>query len=379
MQRWPERGPDRPAERPATRSAPEQPTGCHKAVLEEEQERIRIGLEAEANKKVTRARRLADGRARRELWKQRGTRPVAPDYRRPDRREAVREGSRTRRDRERDPNERRIPFEQRKLGALEDLAVYRTVSFRDLSDARFGGNDFAARRAVSQLQAEKLVVRGRGWGPKGRPFLVLAATPSGSRAAARRGQADQRRWSGLVKPAESHHDTAVYRAARKRIAALEAEGFRIRRIRIDAELKSELARAAETARASGGSRSAKEAQHAKARELGMPVEGGKVHVPDVQLEYEPREEPEREAGRDPGRANIEVVTASYKEGSIRAKAALGFELAASGLAAAGRIAAALGNGRGGNRSNSASRGGRIDLGETDGRGGIGRQSEEFEI
>lgn len=285
---------------------------------------------------------------------------------------------RTRRDRERNPNEPRISFEERKRGALEDLAVYRTVSFRDLSDARFGGNDFAARRAVSQLQADGLVVRGRGWGPKGRPFLVLAATPSGSRAAARRGRQDQRRWSGLVKPAESHHDTAVYRAARERIAQLEAEGFRIKRVRIDAELKSELARAAETARASGGARAAKEAQHARARELGLPVEGGKVHVPDVQVEYAPREDSERDPEREPGRANIEVVTASYKEGSIRAKAALGFQLAASGFAAAGRIAAALGNGRGGNRNGSGS-GGRIDLGETEGRGGSGRQSEEFEI
>ncbi len=378
MERWPERAPDRPAERPAARSAPAPPTGFHKAVLEEEQERIRIGLEAEAAKKAARAHRSADGRARRERWKQRGTRPAAPDSRRADRREPAREAPRTRRDRERDPNERRISFEERKRGALEDLAVYRTVSFRDLSDARFGGNDFAARRAVSQLQAEKLVVRGQGWGPKGRPFLVLAATPSGSRAAARRGEPGQRRWSGLVKPAESHHDTAVYRAARERIAELEAEGFRIRRVRIDAELKSELARAAETARASGGSRAAKEAQHAKARELGLPVEGGKVHVPDVQLEYEPHEDPERDPEREPGRANIEVVTASYKEGSIRAKAALGFQLAASGPAAAGRLASALGNGRGGNRSGAAG-GGRIDLGETEGRGGTGRQSEEFEF
>ncbi len=276
----------------------------------------------------------------------------------------------TRRDREREPEEPRIPFAERKRGALEDLAVYRAVSFRDLSDARFGGNDFAARRAVSQLQSAGLVVRGRGWGPKGRPFLILAATPSGSRETGRRGPAGQRRWHGLVKPAEAHHDTAVYRAARRRIAALERDGFKITRIRIDAELKSELAKAAERARALGGSRAARAAQHAKARELGLPVEGGKVHIPDVQIEYE---RPDGAAGPEPGRANIEVVTASYKPGSIRAKAAMGFHLAASGASAARLMLAAL---AGGTRNGAP----RIDLGETEGRGGGGSGAlEEFEF
>ena len=292
-----------------------------------------------------------------------------PRRRQDARAEAVPRGPRTRRDRPRDNGEPRIPFAERKRQALEDLAVYRAVSFRDLSDARFGGNDFAARRALTQMCEAGLVVRGKGWGPRGRPFLILAATPSGTRAAARRGPEPQRRWHGLVKPAEAHHDTAVYRASRERIAALESEGFRIKRIRIDAELKSELARAAERARALGGARAAKEAQHAKARELGLPVEGGKVHVPDVQIEYERRD---GSAGPEPGRANVEVVTASYKEGSIRAKAALGFHLAASGTAAAGRMLAALGGRRG-------LAGARIDLGETEGRGGGHRWSAELEF
>ena len=171
----------------------------------------------------------------------------------------------------------------------------------------------------------------------------------------------------MVKPAEAHHDTAVYRAARRRIAALERDGFKITRIRIDAELKSELAKAAERARALGGSRAARAAQHAKARELGLPVEGGKVHIPDVQIEYE---RPDGAAGPEPGRANIEVVTASYKPGSIRAKAAMGFHLAASGASAARLMLAAL---AGGTRNG----GPRIDLGETEGRGGGGLEELEF--
>ena len=268
-------------------------------------------------------------------------------------------GPRTRRDRARDPHERRVPFEERKRLALEDLAIYRAISFRDLSDARFGGNDFAARRGISQLQAAGLLVRGMGWGPRGRPFLILAATASGVRAAARRGPAEQRRWHGLVKPSEAHHDTAVYRAARDKIAELENDGFTIRRIRIDAELKSELAKAAERARAEGGAEAARLAQHRVARELGLPVSDGKVHVPDVQIEFE-------RDGPDPGRANVEVVTASYKDRAIKAKAAMGFQLSASGSAALRKMRAALG-------------GDRMDFGETEGRGGGINPDAELEF
>ena len=285
------------------------------------------------------------------------------DERREDPRHAERRGPRTRRDRTRDPHERRVPFEERKRLALEDLAIYRSVSFRDLSDARFGGNDFAARRGLSQLQEAGLVVRGKGWGPRGRPFLILAATASGVRAAARRGPAEQRRWHGLVKPSEAHHDTAVYRAAREKIAELVEEGFTVRRIRIDAELKSELARAAERARAEGGPEAARIAQHRVARELGLPVSDGKVHVPDVQIEFE---RPAEADGPEPGRANIEVVTASYKDRAIRAKAAMGFHLSASGAAAARKMRSALG-------------GDRIDFGETEGRGGGRNPDAELEF
>ena len=256
-----------------------------------------------------------------------------------------------------------MPFEERKRVALEDLAIYRSVSFRDLSDARFGGNDFAARRGLSQLQETGLVVRGKGWGPRGRPFLILAATASGVRAAARRGPADQRRWHGLVKPSEAHHDTAVYRAAREKIAELVEEGFTVRRIRIDAELKSELARAAERARAEGGPEAARIAQHRVARQLGLPVSDGKVHVPDVQIEFE---RPAEADGPEPGRANIEVVTASYKDRAIKAKAAMGFHLSASGSAALRKMRAALG-------------GDRIDFGETEGRGGGRNPDAELEF
>ena len=182
-------------------------------------------------------------------------------------------------------------------------------------------------------------------------------------AVARWGPPDQRLWHGLVKPGEAHHDTAVYRAAREKNARLEEEGCKVVRIRIDAELKSELAKAAESVRAEGGPRAARVAQHGVARELGLPVSEGKVHVPDVLIEFERPDDP---SGAEPGRANVEVVTASYKDQAIKAKAAMGFHLSAGGMAALCKMRAALA-------------GDRIDFGETEGRGGGRDPDAELEF
>ena len=85
-------------------------------------------------------------------------------------------------------------------------------------------------------------------GPEGQSFNVLTATERG-RDAAQRAAVDaghvpeQQTWTGLVKPAELSHDTAVYRAALDERARIEAEGGRVTRVRLDAELKQIVATA----------------------------------------------------------------------------------------------------------------------------------------
>ena len=56
----------------------------------------------------------------------------------------------------------------------------------------------------------------------------------------------------MVKSAELQHDTAVFRAARVEQGKLIEKGAVLKRVRIDAELKREVARASETARVKGG-------------------------------------------------------------------------------------------------------------------------------
>ena len=64
------------------------------------------------------------------------------------------------------------------------------------------------------------------------------------------------------------------------------KGAVLKRVRIDAELKREVARASETARAVGGKEAADAARVEKAAALGLPVKAGKVEYPDAQLEYD---------------------------------------------------------------------------------------------
>ena len=145
---------------------------------------------------------------------------------------------------------------------------------------------------------------------------MLTATPAGAELARRQavGQGldpGQRTWAGLVKPGELAHDTEVYRAARAEIKRLLADQATIRRIRIDAELKSIVAKRSETARARDGKAAADIERMQAAQDLGLPVDdNGKVHYPDVQIEY-------TDADGRTDHVNVEVATNDYRNRSIQ--------------------------------------------------------------
>ena len=176
-------------------------------------------------------------------------------------------------------------------------------------------------------------------GPKGNACKVLTATPAGAELARRQavGQgldSGQRTWAGLVKPGELAHDTEVYRAAREEVKRLLADQATIRRIRIDAELKSIVAKRSETARARDGKAAADIEWMQAARNLGLPVDdNGKVHYPDVQIEY-------TDADGRTDHVHVEVATNDYRNRAIQAKAAAGFVIHGNGCGGA-RVSADL--------------------------------------
>ena len=264
-------------------------------------------------------------------------RPAAPQSRAIYR---MRDGHRREHDVSRDRGS--ISFRERCRGALADVGIYRCVSFRDLAETHFGGHPYTTRRAVNAWTREGLAKESTAKGPKRRPFKVLTLTRKGA-AAIRDLDAGHgldpgqhiRSAARLLQHVQLAHDTAIYRACGRERQRLLERGAASRRVRLDGELKSAVARRSESARARDGRRAADAERHRAAGELGLPIDAqGRVLYPDAQIEYTDAE------GRS-GRVNVEVASGHYRQGSVRAKAAAGFRLHANGPAGA-RVLRALG-------------------------------------
>ena len=295
--------------------------------------------------------------------------PGAADPRENSKRERTRNGHR----REYDPRTERQDFESRKDRAIAEVGIYRSVSFRDLAEARFEGHPYTTRRAVDRMVKDGLMREHEGSGTKGGPYKVLTLTQAGANRARRCVQElgldkDQQTHAGLVKRGEFSHDTAIYRAARIEQKRLLEQGAVLKRVRIDAELKREIARATETARARGGKEAADAARFQAAEDMGLPVRDGEVLYPDAQLEYIDIE------GRT-GRVNVEIATEHYSAKSIAAKAAAGFQMHGNGAQAERLISQASSGERSGGMNWRALRGDRGG----GGGGGIGRDKGTVEL
>ena len=235
-----------------------------------------------------------------------------------------------------------ISFRDRSERALADVGIYGSVSVRDLAEARFGGHPYTTRRAVDAWIREGLAKESTAKGPKGRPFKVLTLTRKGAAAirdlAAGQGlDRGQHIGSARLQRGQLAHDTAIYRACERERQRLLAQGATIRRVRLDGELKSAVARRSESARARDGRRAADAERHKAARELELPIDAqGRVLYPDAQIEYVDTD------GRS-GRVNVEVASGHYRQGSVRAKAAAGFRMHANGPAGS-RVLRTLGYG-----------------------------------
>ncbi len=248
--------------------------------------------------------------------------------------------------REYDARQPRRSFDERVDGLVRDVGAFRAVALKDLSARQFDGHPFAARRGLARAERAGWVRLLKARGPKGGKFTVVVATEAGAARAEglwrEAGRPGQKALSGAVRPAELAHDVAVYRAAGAAQARVEAAGGRIVRVRIDAELKGLVAAPAERARQTAGREAAGAARRQAAEELGLPVEDGKVLVPDAQVEYVDA------AGRT-GRCNVEVASGHYRGREIRAKARAGFAMYAASPGAAATVRRALGGGSKGSR------------------------------
>ena len=237
----------------------------------------------------------------------------------------------------------RRSFQDRLQGSLVDVAIHRAVASRDLVAQQFDGHRFVGRRGIDSLKNAGLVNEHTIQDPAtGRDTRVLTATPAGRQLATRvsleRGyDQGQRTWAGIGKRADLKHDLALYRAVALARAQLAERGLHVRRLRLDAEMRSLVAKRTEAVRADRGRAAADALRQELAQRLHLPLdENGAILYPDAQLEY--AREPD---GPGVGRVNLEITTEHYSRASIAAKSAAGFALFPSGAKAGRHLAGVL--------------------------------------
>ena len=145
-----------------------------------------------------------------------------------ERQDRTRTGSRA----EFDPRSGGEDFTSRTERAVAEIGMYRTVAYKDLSEAHFDGHPYATRRAVDRMIQQGDVQEQTAKGPQGGTYKVLTLTGKGVHRAEVAAQdqgldSGQKAWSGMVKSAELQHDTAVFRAARVEQGKPDRKGSRV--------------------------------------------------------------------------------------------------------------------------------------------------------
>ena len=129
-------------------------------------------------------------------------------------------------------------------------------------------------------------------------------------------------YSGVKKPRELTHDTAVYRAYQRAEGSIRKQGGQVRRVVLDYELKRDYQQYLQErnrGRKDSDGRPDREPEEIArwAREHQLPYYDEHVHFPDARIEYEDRDGRSRHE-------DLEVVTSHYRGAHASAAAGSGF-------------------------------------------------------
>jgi hypothetical protein len=201
--------------------------------------------------------------------------------------------------------------------ALRNIGAFQSVRLEDLKELVYSTDSERCREDVRHLRGEELV--------GGHIHLQLS---SGARdtivtlrgdgvdvARACMGNPRQAVYSGLSRPADLSHDTAVYRMYHAEAARIGDAGGRIQRVVLERELKAELSRVRASAPVSERQLRGEEAAAVRS----LHIVSGSVQIPDLRIEYET-------GAGDPARVDLELVTHHYQAAEIAAKARAGFRM-----------------------------------------------------
>jgi hypothetical protein len=229
-----------------------------------------------------------------------------------------------------------IRLHEQEKRLLGEVGRFRVVALKDLQQTIYSGDERALQSDLRFLKQQGLVAHDRvnarrdGQSRSIERIEVVTLTPAGEKLARQSSSfsPDQKLYHGLVKPREAEHDSQIYRAYRKEWQRIEKDGGSNPRVILDFELKSQVQTAIYAARKEDPERALDEIKQQVAAEQQLPLVEGQIQIPDARIEYD------LDQGSRTGYSDIEVVTAAYHAGHLRAKAQAGFHTYVSGRDAA---------------------------------------------
>jgi hypothetical protein len=222
---------------------------------------------------------------------------------------------------------------------LREAGRFRVVRTTDLRETLYSGkarpleNDLRYLRDKGLVETTHINLRRDGQRRTIERTEVVTLTKDGRRLLLKQGDLPKDQWiyAGLVKPREAEHDSQIYRAYQKEAERIEGRDGSNLRVRLDFEIKSDVQKAIYTERKADPKRDMAEIKEEVAERFELPFVDGKIQIPDARIEYDlPREDgQDASQGSRTGHEDIEVLTAAYHAGHLRAKAQAGFRAYAS--------------------------------------------------
>jgi DNA-binding transcriptional ArsR family regulator len=226
---------------------------------------------------------------------------------------------------------------------LREAGRFRVVRTADLRETLYNGkagpleNDLKYLRDKGLVETAHINLRRDGQRRTMERVEVVTLTKDGRSLLVKQGglPQDQKVYAGLVKPREAEHDSQIYRAYRKEAERIEAKGGGNLRVRLDFEIKADVQKAIYAERKADPKRDMAEIKQQVAEKFELPFVDGKIQIPDARIDYDlPREAGQdsrldQDQGSRTGHEDIEVLTAAYHAGHLRAKAQAGFRNYAS--------------------------------------------------
>jgi len=224
-----------------------------------------------------------------------------------------------------------------------EVGRFRVVRTRDLADTIYDGKqrkldeDLRYLRSKGLVETRHINLRRDGTRRQIDRVEVATLTRDGRAWLNKSGEVPQGQtvYYGFVKPREMEHDSLIYRAYRDAAQRIERDGGSNLRVKLDFEIKSDVQKDIYRARKADPKRDMGDIKQEVASKHSLPFVEGGIQIPDARIEFDKKVDENQsldpdQGSRTGGHEDIEVLTAAYRRGHLRAKAQAGFRNYVSG-------------------------------------------------